>query len=176
MLDCLKIEDDVEIAVTIVLLERLWGFDFHIISDEAKAKILKEEFDAIMKKDTGLNAAKENNKQRTRETRLELYTAPTPAEVKNQMLSRYMDKVQHQVNKIHTIKEAILLWIKHNGSKFYNEVFEQWVLKHNELLTFADQQIIDFLLAKTAPAIFLEQCTWIYDRHIREFLLQLSRT
>lgn len=159
-LDALNITDKYEMIVTVLLLERLWGVTLNLIKDEDLERQVKEEFNAIAAKETGLNKLEEKKKQATREQRMELVQAPTPADIKNKAMAKWMHKVSHRVDTINSFQELIRWWYGVGQSKMANEVLDQWVLKNTSIMFQLDVLIYHFIKGEVQTPDILDQITW----------------
>lgn len=170
LIDGCAITNEDELIITLLWCERLWGVDFCLLSGKDKAAAVNEEFNHIMKKDVGVEAVNERQKQETRTQRMELVAAPTPAEVKNKALKMWMAKVTSKVSQFNDAKRLISWWYKMGASKFSTEVLEQWAIKNNSTLSLVDGKLIDFVLGKISCQNVFHYLEWLTSVGGEEFM------
>lgn len=147
---------EADMWLKVMLIERLWGVDFMILTDKERQQEVQNEFNHLMKKETGVEKRAEVVKQRTRDTRMELVAEPTPAEVKNKALKMWMNKVSARVSALKNFDALIVFYYRNSMSKFAQEVFDQWVIKNESALTKDENHWIAFLQGRITGIQLME--------------------
>lgn len=157
-----------------MLLERLWGIDFALLTDVEKQAEVQREFAHLLTKDTGLAQKREVVKIRARDERMGLTNAPTPAEVKNKAINMWMNKVSSRVTALKTFDELISFWYRNSFSKFSQEVFDQWIIKNDSLITSDQNRWINFLKGTITAKELIEILGLFGDEVNRDYIIQLQ--
>lgn len=147
--------DYTEKQIAHIILSNITGVDY--LTAKEVNLVIQDDVRALAAKYTGDNSVKENKKQkdRARTVGLDIIKEPTPAEIKNAAIRRFMDKTILIADKIESFKGFIDFAYRGVSSKFRKEVIEQWAAKNESTLSANELDVVNYVLGKMKAKQFV---------------------